>query len=423
MVGNIASLVEAVTLLLCINWLYGKRLKLDIGAVLTMAINIVMLQMQREGIISRWSSIVFYVLIVGYCMLELGYRNIRELIINFLLCMTLQVILQAASFMLLQIIGVLDGAYGAKDNLMVLLVSLVLTCLISIHGTLHKISLFMQQKLPIIRIIMVVALVLIGYMLVITKAYGELLPQHYVVITISLVLLCALTYLWQRTQSKVKEQNQELLLHQQYDESYNELITSIRGKQHDFSNHLNSIEGMGLMYKDHDELVKKQTDYISSLREENKYSRLLSISDSAIVGFLFTKFKQIEEQGVRVDFQLKVADMNCKVPDYKIVELVGNLLDNARDAVVKGDKEKVIHVRAENREDEILFSVYNQCEYVNQAQIEKMFRRGVSSKGENRGQGLANVKQICKEYHCDIQVENRKEEEKNYIQFTLHLRK
>lgn len=423
MLGNIASLVEAIAILFCINELYGKRIKLDIEAVLIMATNIVMLQMQREGIVPRWASIILYVLIMGYCMMEFGYHNIRELVINFLLCLILQVILQAASFMLLQVLGVMDAVYEAKDTLIVLLLSLAINCLISIHGTLHKISLFMQQKIPLIRIILVVALVLIGYMLLITKAYDELLPQHYVVITISLVLLCALTYMWQRTQSKVKEQNQELLLHQQYDESYNDLITSIRGKQHDFSNHLNSIEGMGLMYKDHDELVKKQTDYISSLREENKYSRLLSISDSAIAGFLFKKFKQTEEQGVRVDFQMKVADMKCKVPDYKIVELVGNLLDNAFDAVVKGDKEKVIYVRAENREEEILFSVYNQSEYMNQTQIEKMFNRGVSSKGENRGQGLANVKQICKEYHCDIQVENRKEQEKNYIQFTLHLRK
>lgn len=423
MIGNIVSLVEAVTMLLCINALYGKRMKLDMEAVLVIALDMVIVQIQSEGILPRWCSVIVYVLILIYCMIEFGYRNIRELVINFALCLILQVMLQAAGFMLLQIIKVMDDANQIEDILLVMLVTLALTCLISIHGTLHKISLFMQQKLPVIRIILIVALVLIGYMLVITKAYGELLPQHYVVITISLVLLCILTYMWQRTQSKVKEQNQELLLHQQYDDSYNELITSIRGKQHDFSNHLNSIEGMGLMYKDHDELVKKQNDYISSLREENKYSRLLSISDSAIVGFLFTKFKQIEERGVRVDFQLKVADMNCKVPDYKIVELVGNLLDNAMDAVVNGDKEKVIHVKAENREEEILFSVYNQCEYVNQTQIEGMFRRGVSSKGENRGQGLANVKQICKEYHCDIQVENRKEDGENYIQFTLHLRK
>lgn len=48
-----------------------------------------------------------------------------------------------------------------------------------------------------------------------------------------------------------------------------------------------------------------------------------------------------------------------------------------------------------------------------------MFEQGKSSKGENRGFGLANVKQICKQYKCNLQVRNQKEAGKVYLEFQI----
>ena len=74
--------------------------------------------------------------------------------------------------------------------------------------------------------------------------------------------------------------------------------------------------------------------------------------------------------------------------------------------------------------EKIQFKIWNESDYIPQEKILKMFRAGESSKGEHRGLGLANVKQICEEYKCDLQVNNRKEDTgKNYIEFNICVNK
>ena len=48
-----------------------------------------------------------------------------------------------------------------------------------------------------------------------------------------------------------------------------------------------------------------------------------------------------------------------------------------------------------------------------------MFDKGVSSKGEGRGIGLYNVKQLAKKYKIDFMVENKIYEDENYICFSV----
>lgn len=53
------------------------------------------------------------------------------------------------------------------------------------------------------------------------------------------------------------------------------------------------------------------------------------------------------------------------------------------------------------------------------SELKKMFDKGVSSKGEGRGIGLYNVKQLAKKYKIDFMVENKIYEDENYICFSV----
>ena len=121
-------------------------------------------------------------------------------------------------------------------------------------------------------------------------------PEHYAVITISLCLLGAVTYMWQKNQYKVREQKMILRMHQLYGEGYQNLITEVRRKQHDFQNHLNTIYSLHYTCNTYEELVKQQEMYMDAIQEENKYSKLLKIGNPIIIGFLYGKFLQAEEQ-------------------------------------------------------------------------------------------------------------------------------
>jgi two-component system sensor histidine kinase AgrC len=85
------------------------------------------------------------------------------------------------------------------------------------------------------------------------------------------------------------------------------------------------------------------------------------------------------------------------IPGVKISELceiIGIFFDNAIDEAVKGDKAIGIIVKEGKRFIEI--SISNSC--TTTPDINKIYIDGYSSKGENRGMGLAIVKRLIDKY-------------------------
>lgn len=112
------------------------------------------------------------------------------------------------------------------------------------------------------------------------------------------------------------------------------------------------------------------------------------------------------------------------MPMHKLVEVIGNLFDNAMEAIEEQGVEQKIYLEFIEQPEQIDFKIKNESCYIPQEKLLKMFERGESSKGELRGLGLANVRQICEEYKCDLQVNNRKgEQDKSYLEFEITINK
>lgn len=103
----------------------------------------------------------------------------------------------------------------------------------------------------------------------------------------------------------------------------------MRKKQHDFHNHITAIYSHHLMAKDYDTLVALQKKYCDEIMEENRYARLLSSNSPIVIAFLYSKFIEAESKGCRITYDIKVDELQCKIPDYKLIEVLGILLDNA----------------------------------------------------------------------------------------------
>lgn len=110
------------------------------------------------------------------------------------------------------------------------------------------------------------------------------------------------------------------------------------------------------------------------------------------------------------------------MPVHKIVELLGNLLNNAADAV-KANKTGRISLTMVERPETITIEVSNESEEIDYKRIQDFFKKGYSEKGRNRGYGLYNVRKICEEYGITISCENRMIENKNWIVFGLLIKK
>jgi two-component system sensor histidine kinase AgrC len=425
MILRTANLLEVLSVLLCIHTLYGKRFSLNIKNIIIIALDLILIQLIIEGKVPAVMSMLMFVFACGYCVTEFGF-NKRELIINNMLYIVIISVLQLLSYEVLVRINVVrsDNAEIGLNNLWVNLVVIFIVWLVFPRMGLHKFSLFMQQKIMLLRAILVMGFVFVIYILLVMKAHNYVAPEHYVVITISICMLWSVTYLWQKNQNKVREQKIELQMKQMYDDGFQNLVEEVRRRQHDFQNHLSAIDNLHRSCDTMEELLQRHEEYMKEIQEENKYNKLLLTGNPVLIGFLYGKFQQADKRGITVVYDIKVQNLESKMPIHKLVEIIGNFFDNAMEAIEEQGVEKTIYLKFTEVPEQINFSIKNESCYMPQEKLLKMFERGESSKGKARGLGLANVKQICEEYKCDLQVHNRKDQQdKSFLEFEIVINK
>lgn len=105
---------------------------------------------------------------------------------------------------------------------------------------------------------------------------------------------------------------------------------------------------------------------------------------------------------------------------YEIIEILGILLDNAFENIMFGDENiRLIKLDMIESNEEIRFTVANPARYFTSSEIENMFKRGYSSKGKNRGIGLARVRELLVEHKQDIRVRNYTYLDVNWLEFEV----
>ncbi len=77
---------------------------------------------------------------------------------------------------------------------------------------------------------------------------------------------------------------------------YDDLLLSIRMKEHNFKNHIAALFALSYTTKSYDELVLAQREYYGKIKEENKYVKLLYLGDSIVAGYLYEKFCDVERK-------------------------------------------------------------------------------------------------------------------------------
>lgn len=218
---------------------------------------------------------------------------------------------------------------------------------------------------------------------------------------------------------------EQLKIARKYNDSFQILVEVVRKNQHDFDNHLLALSGMNLNSASRDELEEKQKEYKKTILEQNKYNKILyRINDPILAGYTFSKLSELEEQGLNVFYDVNIkSDKVDDIPVYDIIEIIGILLDNARDALKENNLEKRVKFILSEDNERFTIGVYNVSPYYSEESIIKFFRKGYSTKGENRGIGLSKVKEFQKQYGFDILIDNKTEENVNWLRFNIVIKK
>ncbi|MGM9684474.1 MAG: ATP-binding protein [Eubacteriales bacterium] len=188
------------------------------------------------------------------------------------------------------------------------------------------------------------------------------------------------------------------------------LVDSMRANNHDFTNKLHVILGLIQMG-----MYEEATLYIQNItmvQRENISKIMNAVNEPSVAALLIGKIARAAE--LNVSFVLREgsyyssADMN--LPSGMLVTVIGNLLDNAFDAMnedidYQGKKELVFGIYS--RPGTVLITVDDTGKGICESDLDLIFENGYSTKGEDRGTGLFQVKSIVENYGGKITVESQ----------------
>ncbi len=185
------------------------------------------------------------------------------------------------------------------------------------------------------------------------------------------------------------------------------MVEAMRAYTHEFMNKLHVI--LGLLQIGEPE---KAQAYIMDVTrvQRDAVSRIMNqIGEPSVAALLVGKTSRASELGIRLilDRESALSEGDPWLPPEAYVTVLGNLIENAIDGLnqsARPGKEITVSIRA--REQGLLLCVEDNGPGIPEELRPSLFRRGVSTKGDQRGTGLSLVREVVDTYHGEIRLES-----------------
>ena len=253
---------------------------------------------------------------------------------------------------------------------------------------------------------------LIYYLLVQFFSYLEvmyridaLLYRELVVVIYIIIFLISLNILDRNLRERIQQQlseQRELQLRNMsdYSQHIEELYNELRSFRHDYINILRSLK-LGI---DTHDLPAIEQIYNQVLKDsgqafnQSKYDlgRLSNIHNDALKSVLSAKFLEAQNKGIEIGLEVpqEIKPQGMELLDF--ITIVSILVDNAMEAAVE-TSHPVVSFAFLEQESRQIFIVENTIKEPS-ISSDNIFKKGFSTKGENRGLGLSNVQNIISHY-------------------------
>ncbi|BCA79919.1 sensor histidine kinase [Desulfuromonas sp. AOP6] len=174
-------------------------------------------------------------------------------------------------------------------------------------------------------------------------------------------------------------------------QEYSELL---RSQSHEYSNKLHTIAGLlqiGAQQEALDLIMTEASGYEELIRTLTK-----AVPDPVVAGLILGKFNRARELKVHLslDPDSSLADVPAPIDRQHLVTILGNLLDNAFEAVRIGDRPWEVRLILTDLGDDLILEVEDSGPGVFPEVAETLFDKGVTTKGQaGRGFGLYLLRQ------------------------------
>ncbi|MDD7795014.1 sensor histidine kinase [Clostridium sp. 'White wine YQ'] len=274
----------------------------------------------------------------------------------------------------------------------------------------NKFSILITLSLLITLIIFYINIILgskFGFTNEVLKVNGLLFFIYFILLGV--VMLILFKSITKEMELKNKQSHFESL--QKYTDNLENLYSDMRAFKHDYVNIISSM--IGYIEDDDMEGLKKHfNENILPLSNEigknnSKIALLKNIKIPEIKGLLSSKLIRAQEIGIELFIDIVEPIENIDMDIIDISRSLGILLDNAIEAGEKCEN-PTVKIAFVKRGQALIIAILNKCPE-DTPPIYKIYKKGYSTKGENRGVGLSNLKEILEKYNnvsIDTTIEN-----------------
>lgn len=409
-------LFEMLALVVCLHSLNGEKLKIDVYNVGFVGIEMAFMQMIQEGIVSKGMYFVIYLIYFIYAYLKFG-DSVKRTVLK---CLLVTLIIGA-----LQILVYIPFSFfyyiTPNESLIIMFINgAILLILFFTRNNkifMSVVEIFAKRDW-ILKTSLTLCVIVLVYFMYSLKKSEVIEIDIFVLISIFMTMFLIFIYRWQKSTYELNRREQELQITNLYNGVFEEMIKTMRNKQHDFKNQIDAIYSSHLKAESMEELIEIQKKYCDNVLYQNRFSKVLSCTKNSILaGFIYTKFVEAENNGIEIQYEISYRDSN-EIVIYDLVDIVGILLDNAIEAVTSTEVSKKIVFELSDAEGINLF-VKNPVVNILNSEIQKFFERGYSTKEGERGIGLNKLMELQQKYKYDVYTHIENDNSMEWIVFNI----
>ena len=214
----------------------------------------------------------------------------------------------------------------------------------------------------------------------------------YINITLIFIVCIVSIYIFNKMVNVMSENARQKILIKQSEyyekqiEADRKHINNTRKIKHDMKNHMYAIKNMAKnnMSKD---IITYTNDILGKIEGEKVY---INTGNYLIDGILNVKFEEVKNQGIDFKYDVKIPE-GIKLPEFEVITILGNLLDNAIEGVKSIKDNRYIEVFISYKDSNLLIKIVNTFDGL----VIKDNKGFVSRKEEKtyHGIGLENVRE------------------------------
>ncbi len=412
----ISCLSEALILVWVAHNLLHKRLRLNHRLILFLLSDVLIFSLVNDNIISSNIQLIVYIFLIIYFLFEFKEFPLRKIIESVLLSVFLTAGIEIVSYIMSSKIP--EDIRGFFVCALMLCMTWIVIKLLNFEKVLQ----FVTDHSWVLRNICVFCGVLFIVLIFLYKTSEGLSLLDCLLIGAILLIVLAFFQQWKLQKEVNAYQEKELRVLKQSKDSFQHLINDVQARQHEFHNQIEALYSMHYVYDTYEELVESQKNYVSNITDRSYFNKLLTSNCSPIIkGFLYYKFTEFQNQGISVDYRVDMGEVRAIEIEFDVLECIGILLDNAREALSDKSRSLKIDFMMSYIDEKVSIRVENPAAYMTQSEIKLMTDARYTTKGDNRGYGLHNVKKIVKKRRGILLIENKEKVGQNYICIYLEL--